>query len=418
MPKFWKMRALAQGVAEILLFDEIASPDMALGMGIGISAKQFVAELQALGEVSEITLRINSPGGDVYEGLAIYNALKASSATITARIEGMAASVASLIAMAADRIEMPSNAMFLIHEPRFPLVCDGTAADLAKAARDLETMTASFVAAYAEKTKGDPDEIAALMAEDRVMSAAEAKALGFADAITDAVKMTASYQLERLPPKARAVMAAALSHGKAMAKRPNARRARAADDADDNKVSLEDLTKQVQSLAKAVADMQQGDGDDDQQDNAQASDDDGQSDADTDEPNARAADDDGEGQDGDEDVPPPPAARARAAANKPRTFKSGQEHALAYAQQVTETCTLAGFANMATAFIKDRKPMAEIRADLMKARASGKQDTVAGRHSYGGSRGNAAAADAEVTKGWDSAVAKANAVGKPRARRG
>jgi hypothetical protein len=312
---------------------------------------------------------------------------------------------------------MPSNAFFLIHEPRI-CVAMGTADDLAKAAADLEVMNASFVAAYAEHSNLDPDAIKALMAEDRLMSATEALSLGFADEITDAVKVTASYDLKKLPEKARAVVAAALK-GKTMKRRAtassaNAPRARAADEGNDDKDTLQDLQKQADALAKKIgkklADM--GDGDDSDEENAQASDDDGQSDADTDEPSARAASDDGDGEDGegDEDVPPP---KSKAKAKAARTFATGQEQALAYAQQVTETCALAGYPGKAAAFIKDRKAMAEVRSELLKAAASGKPDTIAGQHRYGGMRGNSAA-DAEATKGWDGAVAKVNS----RAKRG
>lgn len=405
MPKWFRMRALAESAAEILVYDEIgSSPD-----GQGLSAKQFDADLKALGAVSQITLRINSPGGDVCEGIAIYNTLKAHPATITARIDGIAASAASLIAMAADRIEMPANAFLLIHEPRIGIML-GTAADLTQAAADLGVMNEAFLTAYVERTGGDRDAIAAMMAEDRLMSAAEAKALGFADAIIETVRITASYDLTKLPSQARAVVAAALK-GRTMTKRATASKARAADDDADDKDTLQDMQKQIDALAKKLAAISDEDED---TDDATASDEDGQSDADTDAPaDDQTADD--VAADTDEDAEDKPASKAKGkarAARQGRTHAAVRQEAIAYAQQVAETCNLAGFPDKAAGYIASGKSMAEVRSDLLKARASQAAGSIAGHHAYGGARGNAAAV--EDAKGWDSAVAKVTA----RARRG
>ncbi|MBB8286990.1 Clp protease ClpP, partial [Escherichia coli] len=75
----------------------------------GVTAKQFVSELNALGDITHINLHINSPGGDVFEGIAIFNALKNQGATITVYVDGVAASMASVIAMAGDTVIMPEN---------------------------------------------------------------------------------------------------------------------------------------------------------------------------------------------------------------------------------------------------------------------------------------------------------------------
>ena len=95
--------------AEIVIYDEIGA--------FGIPAKAFLDELKALGPVPELTVRINSPGGSVFDGVAIYNALKRHSAAITVWIDGIAASIASMIAMAGDEIVMPENAMLMLHDP-------------------------------------------------------------------------------------------------------------------------------------------------------------------------------------------------------------------------------------------------------------------------------------------------------------
>jgi hypothetical protein len=96
--------------AEIVIYDEIGA--------FGIPAKAFLDELKALGPVAELTVRINSPGGSVFDGVAIYNALKRHDAAITVWVDGIAASIASMIAMAGDEVIMPENAMLMLHDPR------------------------------------------------------------------------------------------------------------------------------------------------------------------------------------------------------------------------------------------------------------------------------------------------------------
>src|SRR4029077_12753927 len=98
--------------AEILIYDEIGKSWWGEDT---VSAKQFLDDLANLGDVDNISLRINSPGGDVFDGVAIHNALKNHKATVTAHVDGIAASAASFIAMAADKIVMPSNSFMLVH---------------------------------------------------------------------------------------------------------------------------------------------------------------------------------------------------------------------------------------------------------------------------------------------------------------
>jgi ATP-dependent protease ClpP protease subunit len=99
--RWFDFRAQAKG-AEIVIYDEIGA--------FGIPAKAFLDELKALGPVAELTVRVNSPGGSVFDGVAIYNALKRHRATVTVWIDGIAASIASMIAMAGDEVVMPENA--------------------------------------------------------------------------------------------------------------------------------------------------------------------------------------------------------------------------------------------------------------------------------------------------------------------
>jgi ATP-dependent protease ClpP protease subunit len=174
----WFTMKAEEGVGEIAIYDEIGK---SFWGDETVSAKSFLDTLAALGPVNAITLRINSPGGDVFDGLAIHNALKNHAAKVTARIDGLAASAASYIAMAADKIVMPANSFMLVHQSAgFAL---GTADDMRALADDLERIDNSITATYVARTGMTTGEVKALMKEDRLMGAAEAKELGFADEV-------------------------------------------------------------------------------------------------------------------------------------------------------------------------------------------------------------------------------------------
>ena len=201
MSRHWyQFRAQAAGPAEIVIYDEIGA--------FGIPAKAFLDELKALGPVAELTVRINSPGGSVFDGVAIYNALKRHPAAITVWIDGLAASIASMVAMAGDEVVMPENAMLVLHDPS-GLVA-GTATDMRATAEALDRMKAGMVAAYRDKSGRDDAEIEALLAAETWLSAAEAVELGFADRIEQPVRMAAHFDLSRfrhVPPQLAALSA-------------------------------------------------------------------------------------------------------------------------------------------------------------------------------------------------------------------
>jgi len=199
--RWYEFRAQAKG-AEIVIYDEIGA--------FGIPARVFLGELKALGPVAELTVRINSPGGSVFDGVAIYNALKRHDAAITVWIDGIAASIASMIAMAGDEVVMPENAMLVLHDPS-GLVA-GTAADMRAMAEALDRMKAGMVAAYHDKSGRDDAEIEALMAAETWLSAEEAVALGLADRVEQPVRMAAHFDLSRFrnpPPRLAALAASA-----------------------------------------------------------------------------------------------------------------------------------------------------------------------------------------------------------------
>ena len=195
-PRPWyRITAKAIGEAEILIYDEIADPFFSEFLGIGISAKSFAKELKDLGEVKALDIRINSPGGDVFQGQAIYSLLKAQKARKTVYVDGLAASIASVIAMAGDEIVIPENAMLMIHNPSGSVL--GTAGDMRKMAEDLDKVAESISAVYVRKTGQDEAMIKKLMDEETWMTGAEAVELGFADRQMEAVQMAAKFDLSQ-----------------------------------------------------------------------------------------------------------------------------------------------------------------------------------------------------------------------------
>jgi ATP-dependent Clp protease protease subunit len=133
MNSWYTIRARSSG-AEVLIYDEIGA--------YGVTAKGFLAELGALEEGAEIDLRLNSPGGSVFDAVAIYNALKRHNGAVTVWIDGIAASAASYIAMAGDKVIMPENAFLMIHDPSGVVM--GTAEDMRSTASALDKRAVSI----------------------------------------------------------------------------------------------------------------------------------------------------------------------------------------------------------------------------------------------------------------------------------
>jgi len=155
-----------------------------------VSAADFVRELNAL-DVEAISVRINSIGGSVPDGLAIYNAMKRHKATITTEVDGMAFSIASLIAMGGDKVHMASNALLMVHAPW--TYAAGNAVELRELADQLDTWAAAMATSYAAKT-GDQAAMLALLTDgkDHYYTAEEALAAKFVDVTTDPMPVAAS----------------------------------------------------------------------------------------------------------------------------------------------------------------------------------------------------------------------------------
>lgn len=196
---WWEVRAAADApVAEVYIYGDIGEN----WLGEGVDALTLAREIAAL-QVDYITARINSYGGSVADGLAIYNALRRHPAAVTTAIDGVAVSIASLIAMAGDTVQMAENARLMIHAPWGVMV--GNARDAEEYASVLDGYARSMAASYAAKS-GQP--IAAMEAlltdgQDHWYSAAEAKAAGFVDEITGALAIAAALP-DRFRPAARA----------------------------------------------------------------------------------------------------------------------------------------------------------------------------------------------------------------------
>lgn len=184
MPNF-RIRAAGKKTAEIYLYDVIGQDWWG-----GITAKDFAEALKSAGDIDTIKLRVNSPGGDVFDGFAIYNQLARHSARVEVDVDGEAASIASIIIMAADEIRVADNAMIMIHDPWSFAV--GSADALRDKAVLLDQVKGSLLRTYAARTGQTEDTLSEWMSAETWFDAAQAKQNGFADTVTEPVRMAAS----------------------------------------------------------------------------------------------------------------------------------------------------------------------------------------------------------------------------------
>lgn len=171
--------------AEVWIYEPIGED---FWSGGGVTAKKFQEELAGI-KAKQIDLHINSPGGQVFEGVTIYNLLKQHEATITTYIDGLAASIASVIALAGDKVVMAANALFMIHNP-VGMVW-GPAAEMRKMADVLDKIRSTMSTVYTGKTGKGEDEINGLLDAETWMTAAEAKEAGFIDEVADEMDLAA-----------------------------------------------------------------------------------------------------------------------------------------------------------------------------------------------------------------------------------
>lgn len=178
--KFWNfIPATGANPPELLLYGAISSQQS--WWEDRVTPQMFNKELAELGDVPEIVVRINSGGGDVFAANAIYTRLRDHSAKITVKIDGWAASAATIIAMAGDVIKIARNGVFMIHDPAMTVWDTFKAEEFEKMAEELKVIKQSIVNTYAMKTGREEDEISALMAEEKWWTGDEAVANGFCD---------------------------------------------------------------------------------------------------------------------------------------------------------------------------------------------------------------------------------------------
>lgn len=182
MKKFWNFKNEADE-AELLLYGDISDETW---YGDEVTPKAFADDLASCGG-KKLNIRINSPGGDVFAAQAIYNQLQRYSGDVTVTIDGMCASAATIIACAGSTVTMPSNAVYMIHNPAC-VVMDYMTSDDAKAlSKQLDTVKDTILAVYHDRVNGklSDTKLSHLMDNETWMSASEALENGFIDVIDE-----------------------------------------------------------------------------------------------------------------------------------------------------------------------------------------------------------------------------------------
>lgn len=302
MPWFTVKAQANAALAEISIYEPIGSWDL--------TAAQFIAQVKALGDVSQINLDINSPGGDVFEALTIFNFLKRHSAKVTVTVGGVAASAASLIAMAGDTIIMPNNTMMMIHNPWTWAM--GNADELREQADALDKISASLFNTYQSRTGMEAEALQAMLATDTWLTADECLAHGFCDQVVDPITASAVFDVSKFPEQAQAVFA--------VAKQRKAQASIAEDHTPDEDTDVNELLG-----------------------------------------------------DGTEPEPQAPETPLTDIDDDDHYLAQAEADALEYAATVVELCALAGLPQKAAGFIKAKASLVDVRAELLKAKAGGQQ---------------------------------------------
>ena len=184
--KWYSIKNKAGKTADVYIFDEI-------GLW-GVTAKDFIEDVKDL-DSTPINLHINSLGGDVFDGMAIYNILKKRTAKTTVYIEGIAASIATIISMGGDEIIMAENSLFMIHNAWSGAM--GEAEDMRKTADLLDKIGDELKGIYMKKINISLDELSNMMNSETWLSANEALEYGFIDSVSDAIKVAAKYNVSK-----------------------------------------------------------------------------------------------------------------------------------------------------------------------------------------------------------------------------
>ena len=184
--KWYNIQNKASDVTDVYIFDEIGT--------YGVTAQEFINDIKGLKD-TPINLRINSLGGDVFDGMAMYNVIKRREAKTTVYIEGIAASIATIIALGADEVVMAENSLFMIHNAWGGTM--GEAKDMRKTAETLDKISGELTDIYRKKTGLSYDVLSEMMDEETWLNAEEAFELGFVDTISDSIKVAAKYDVSK-----------------------------------------------------------------------------------------------------------------------------------------------------------------------------------------------------------------------------
>lgn len=227
---------------DIYIFDAIEDSE-----SYGVSAKRILNEISSLQEGQDLHLHINSPGGDVYQGVTIYNLLKQSKAYVTAHVYGIAASIASVIAMGADRIIMHPGSMMMIHNPSS--LAYGEKKDMLKMAEKLDQVKESLISNYTEKTNLSRNEVAKMMDNETYLTAEDAVKYGFADEVRKLSEPMAAKELLKA--------SMAIFNPSTVDKLTNKKQMETENKTPEQSSELEELKKQNAELLAQVANLEE-----------------------------------------------------------------------------------------------------------------------------------------------------------------
>jgi ATP-dependent Clp protease, protease subunit len=355
MKSWYEIRARASGT-EVLIYDEIGA--------YGVSAKGFLAELGALPDDAAIDLRLNSPGGSVFDAVAIFNALQRHAGTITVWIDGIAASAASYIAMAGDEIVMPENAFLMIHDPSGLVM--GTAADMREMAETMDKIAGSMIRGYAGRSGRSEEEIAALMTAETWFDAQEALAAGLATRMAEPVRIAASFDIGRFrnaPPSLIEAVAETVGAPNGFEGDPDQPTEATPPAVPESDVGKDNITTPAEDPSAPLGqDVGVSDG------------------------NTRSS------------RPSVPFESSVAVANTAPEASAIRAEAIAHARAVIDLCRLAGQPQMAGRFLEEDASLDEVRTRLLAAKAENTPDIITAAHAQPGR--------AATTQSWGDVIAR------------
>ncbi|MHC1747443.1 MAG: head maturation protease, ClpP-related [Cellulosilyticaceae bacterium] len=183
--KFWEVNNISSSEGELLLYGEIRSDKPWWNEGQMITPEEFLNDIAPLENKSKVTIRLNSRGGDVFAAQAIYTQLKTMKATKEIIIDGIAASAATIIAMAGDSVKIPKGAAFMIHNPSITVWDSFMAKDLEQLKNMLDSVKNCIIETYCTKTTLSKEELSEMMDREEWLTGTQAVEKGFCDELLE-----------------------------------------------------------------------------------------------------------------------------------------------------------------------------------------------------------------------------------------